>query len=323
MRWFGRIVLSLAVVVWVTALRPAMAQQQAAPAQAQAAKTQARTAKPPYDPDGTKMEALLVRWAAKSQELQSLKVRLKLTEKKERWGEESMEGIALFRRPNLAFLEFYKRKQDANKAAKLVQHERIVCTGKEVWQYSFGTSQVFVHTLDPEQRTRALQEGPLPFLFNFEVEMARKRYIMKLYAETEKSYIITILPLLSIDKESFSSAWVELNKQLLLPTRIVLLNPEGKDKKDYEITEIKPDEQIPVVNFECKPPGSPWKVMYNQEQAAAAKPGSAPAGAPAATANNAAAARRTQQTAPAQQPPRTGAATENPGRRSLFNRGVR
>ena len=48
-----------------------------------------------------------------------------------------------------------------------------------------------------------------------------------------------IKPLLQEDQESFSTAWVYLDKKFLLPTRIYLLAPDGKSSKDFRLSQIK------------------------------------------------------------------------------------
>lgn len=278
MRWYRRMVLSLslAVATWVISAPPAEAQQAtrpAAKASAPAAKRTAKAPAPPIDPDGTRMEMLLAKWARQSTQLRSLDVKIRRLDKSPKWDDEEYEGRAMFKSPNKAFLDFQKVVTAEGKPRKLVPHERIVCTGTEVWQYRSDTLQVFIHELDLQQRQRALQEGPLPFLFNFEAESARKRYQMKLFSEDEKSYVVTVLPLLPIDKEAFSSAWIQLDKNMLLPTRIILLDPEGKTQKHFVMSEIKPNAQVMAVNFQGVKPKPPWKIMYNKDEGGPGSPG--------------------------------------------------
>lgn len=277
MRWhILRMVLTLAVVMWVNSSQPAKAQQQTTrpPAGRTPAPTRkpARPAAPPIDPDGTKMQMLLANWAKQSTQLRSLDVKIRRLDKSNKWDDEEYEGRALFKSPNLAYLDFQKVVTAEGKPKRLVPHERIVCTGKEVWQYRSDTQQLFIHELNQQQRQRALQEGPLPFLFNFEAESARKRYQMKLHSEDAKSYVVSVLPLLEIDKECFSSAWIQLDKTMLLPTRIILLDPEGKSQKHFTMSEIKRNYPVMAVNFQGVKPKPPWKIMYNKEEGGAAPP---------------------------------------------------
>ena len=117
--------------------------------------------------------------------------------------------------------------------------ETIICTSQEVWQYRYDVRKIYIFPLDKDQRKRALEEGPLPFLFNMRAADANKRYKMKLQAEDEKRYLVMIKPLLKEDQDTFSTAWVYLDKQFLLPTRIYLSVPDGQSTKDFELSEIK------------------------------------------------------------------------------------
>ena len=111
------------------------------------------------------------------------------------WDEEvHYEGRAVFKNPQLAYLDFKKIKtvtqrqgevgpvadpKDPKKLAT-TPDETIICGENEVWQYLYPTRQIFVFPLAKEQRQRALDEGPLPFLFNMKAEKAKARYEMKL-----------------------------------------------------------------------------------------------------------------------------------------------
>src|SRR5437588_480929 len=83
--------------------------------------------------------------------------------------------------PDPACLEFRKYKVDND--GKLLQplqlesepNERIVCTGKDVLQYQWDVKEIYVFPLEKEVRQKALQQGPLPFLFNMRAADARKR----------------------------------------------------------------------------------------------------------------------------------------------------
>lgn len=86
---------------------------------------------------------------------------------------------------------------------------------------------------------------------------------MSLMSEDEKSYGISIKPKLKEDKESFSLAYVKLDRQYLLPIRIIMLSPDGKSKKDFQLGPMYPNRKVNEKNFEGKPLGPPWKVVRN------------------------------------------------------------
>ena len=233
----------------------------------------------PPPPDPKKLADLLALWERNSSRLKTLDVTMKRVDKSPAWNEdEHYEGRALLKSPNFAFLDF---KKIVNKEAK--PYERIVCTGSEVWQYRSDTKQIFIYPLEKDMQQRALEEGPLPFLFNFQAAAAQKRYHMDLVSETEKSYVLRIIPKLEIDRESFTKAWVQLDRKLfLLPTRIFLLAPDGSSSKDFTLTidEKSPNCEVMDENFKGKL-FDRWKVVRNP--GGDARPGPRPAqGAPAA-----------------------------------------
>jgi TIGR03009 family protein len=228
-------------------------------------------APPRIDPDGRKMTNLLQKWERQSTLLKSLDVHIARVDEDRVWNDkESFEGRALFKSPNLVWLEFDKIMQAANQQPKKVHAERIVCTGTSVWHYKYDTQQIFVYELDQQARQRALQQGPLPFLFNFRVNQAKERYSMELLSEDATAHLIALTPLLNVDKDCFSKAYIELERQFLLPRRIVLVKNGGNVRQDFQISEIQPNKRIMDENFKGKPaPG--WKIHF-EESGAPARP---------------------------------------------------
>ena len=93
---------------------------------------------------------------------------------------------------------------------------------------------------------------------------ARKRYQMTLMSEDEKSYGVSIKPKLKVDKESFSLAFVKLDKQ------VPAADPDHDALPDGKSTEGIPawgrctrTRKVNDKNFEGKPLGPPWKVVRN------------------------------------------------------------
>jgi TIGR03009 family protein len=241
-------------------------ERQAAPAPAPA-----RAARP-IDP--AEMDVLLRKWERQSALLKTLDVTILRIDDAPAWGDkEYYEGRALFKSPNLAFIDFSKIKLDEKK--KPIRdprkkngwvsspYERIICTGTEVWQYTSDTQQIFVFPLGEDEQKKAVEEGPLPFLFNMRADDARKRYQMTLISDDAKGYGVKIKPKLKEDKESFSVAFVNLDRKYLLPLRIYMISPDGKSSKDFQLGPMYPNRPVNARNFEGKPLGPPWKLVRN------------------------------------------------------------
>jgi TIGR03009 family protein len=221
-------------------------------------------APPVKAPDPARMKQLLGVWEQQSAKLTSLDVRIKRLDRSAQWGDEEYAGRAILMSPNLAWLDFQKLVHDEKlDKDRFIPHERIVCTGAEVWQYRSDTHQIFIFTLDKQNQKRAIEEGPLPFLFNMKAADAEARYQMHLVTEMPDYFVISIVPNLQIDRESFSKAFLKLNRQTFLPDRIYLVSPDGKSIKDFTLTSVKPNAAVAPENFKGQVLGPPWTVVKN------------------------------------------------------------
>jgi TIGR03009 family protein len=261
----------IALSICAVALKPAIGLSQTAPAQrpaaaAPAAKAEQKQATPTKSPEelarlAQRMDVLMAAWEDRSAKVKELDAEFTRQDKSPAWQEEAeYKGRALLKSPDLAYLDFEKF-ESAQK--KHVHHERIICTGKEVFHYQTASRQIFIYPLSKEERSRALEEGPLPFLFNMKADKAKQRYKMNLLSENDLGAWIQILPLEKIDQESFSKVYVLLNKQKFLPDRLILWAPNGKDTQDYKFKTIKMNSNIDVTNFEGKIPATGWDVVRN------------------------------------------------------------
>ncbi len=232
-------------------------------------------------PPSMTMSQLLADWEGQSEKLKTLELAIYRIDKDPQWGdEEHYLGRAAFKTPQLAFLDFRKVKMQEKPDAKdkkkktlvplkkdnqivSVPFETIVCTAEEVWQYRYDVKQIFIFPLDKDQRKRAIDQGPLPFLFNMRAADAQKRYKMELKGQDNDRYLVRIEPLLQQDQDTFSVAWIYLNKEYLLPTRIFLFAPNGKMTKDFQLSQIKPNQAVDPRLFVGVNPGNQFKIERN------------------------------------------------------------
>lgn len=236
------------------------------------------------------MEALLQEWAERSADLKSLDAQFLETDVDPVWNRtRTFEGRALLQEPSRACLEFKEIKE---KGKPPVFDNRIVCNGQEVYQFQQATRQINVYPLSKQQQRRALDEGPLPFLFNVQVAAIKKRYAMDLLKSTPTQHFIRIIPKEAVDQQEFSMAMLALNRKTFLPDAIRLYAPAGgkpgqaPGTKTFELKAIVPNAEIPAANFDgqamvqalvkAHPANAPqaWKVIYNpaDDEAPAAAP---------------------------------------------------
>jgi TIGR03009 family protein len=260
MRRDMRRVLVLAVVATTSGFHSADAQGTRPPAAQPARQAAAQPARPAPTPNDARMKQLLKVWEQRSALLKTLDVKITRSDKSEAWGNEEFEGRAILQSPNLAWLDFKKVSVDDKGKAVLKPYERIVCTGTEVWQYRSDARQIFIFPLEKKDQKRALEEGPLPFLFNMKASEAEARYLMTLVSEDKDFYVISVAPRLRVDQEAFSKAFLKLNGKTFLPDRIFLVSPDGKSTKDFTLTEVHPNAQVMSENFVGKPLPKPWQI---------------------------------------------------------------
>jgi TIGR03009 family protein len=250
------------------------APRQAAPRAARA--DQPAQARPVNDP--AKMKWLLEKWELQSAKLKTLDVRIYRIDKDVKWQDEvHFEGRAVFKNPNLAYLDFKKIKlakggdgqlapvkDPKNGKPTTTPTETIVCGQNAVWQYLYEGRQVYIFPLAKGERQRALDEGPLPFLFNMRAQEAEKRYEMSLQGENAQYYLVKVLPKLQEDKESFKMALLYLERKYLLPARIALVSPDGKSSRDFRLYDIQSNQPVKDEIFRGGVPArGGWKVVQN------------------------------------------------------------
>jgi TIGR03009 family protein len=226
------VAVSSGVMLAVSAQEPAQGTSRPSPAKA--------AARPAPPPDPRRMEAILKQWETESASNHALTVQFTRVDTSLVWNDRvEYRGSAMLARPNKAYLQF--DRLEGGKA--LTKDEVIVCDGAKVYQFAFKPKEIFVFPLDPQARQRALQEGPLPFLFNMKADDAKRRYDMELMQENDTKYLIAVRPKLEIDLEAFSVAYIFLDKKTFMPTRLRLDGPaeidaKGKKKAPKEMKEF-------------------------------------------------------------------------------------
>jgi TIGR03009 family protein len=256
--------------------RPAPRRNTTAPAAAAPRTLTPAEAKEQAARNAAKMSSLLDKWEGQSAKLKTLDVKIARVDSDPSWQtEDHYEGTAMFKSPNLAYLDFARVKVAKNEKGQFVpvvdpktgkritaRADTVVCAQNEVWHYQHDVRQIIIFPLAKGERQRALDEGPLPFLFNMRKQDALARYDMAFTGETTKAYGVRVHPKLLEDQESFKSAFLFLDKTYLLPSRIVLIAPDGKSTRDYKLEVISPNVKVDDVYFKGGV-YKDWKVVKN------------------------------------------------------------
>jgi TIGR03009 family protein len=231
------------------------------------------------------MEPILLQWEKQSAKITSLDAVFDMIERSPGFGDTYYRCRALLQAPDKALLEYKKyilgpdgkpiteTDPGGKPRAKLEKDpERwLICTGTEVLQYTWASKSVNVYPLDKQIQKKALQEGPLPFLFNMKAEEAKQRYGMWLYKEFDNEYLIDIAPRNELDRDAFQQARVWLNKKTFLPNQIWLVKNGGKEREEYKLS--GPNDMV-VLNPQWKQDHfkfqmfQGWKTIKNEGNAA-------------------------------------------------------
>ena len=254
----------------------ALAQGTRAPADAKgaAATTKPKAAPRPaaeappivVDPEKVrKLEGILKQWEKESATITQLDATFKRTDRKLGFKTLSQfEGRALLKSPNLACLNLEKVDAGPEAQVKTHFHERILCTGDDVVQYDGATKQIIIYPLGKGEQQRALQQGPLPFLFNMKAAEVKARYNMELMLEGRDAYRIKIAPKEEIDRDAFAEALLDLDRQTFLPRALMLTSPNEKETQTYVFKAIETEKKVDPANFKFQKIEG-WKVVRNPD----------------------------------------------------------
>lgn len=210
---------------------------------------------PAADPEAAKkMNEILARWEAQSRKVRSLSIKFRLVDESKLFGAKtSYEGQLRVRSPDRLYVDYYELKGGRPASA---MNERIVCDGKNLYQFLGPPKRCFVYPLQLEAAGEVLDMGPLPFLFGMTAAKVRERYEMTLASEDVGTYTIRAVPRNSINREDdrgafqsyldgfggfrlrmaqdgYSQVLIKLDKARLLPVVIRLWAPDGKDTRTY------------------------------------------------------------------------------------------
>jgi TIGR03009 family protein len=227
------------------------AQQQQYPAQA-----------PVLDPRNNRLDALLMEWEAKMKAIENLQAKIvRQKEDKTFRTREIFEGVAMYKKPNLAILDLRMKN-------RLDRVEKFVCTGNFVYVFNQDSKEIRVYELSPKPG-QMRDDNFLSFLFEIKAAEAKKRYELSLFKEPDDNYFyLRILPRTPADKAEFQDALLALGRTTMLPRTLILVDPKG-DKTQWDIPVIDSGVDLKAREFEkpALPAGWQFKKMPRAQDA--------------------------------------------------------
>jgi hypothetical protein len=215
-----------------------------------------------------KVERVLQLWEDACARLKTLDVKIFRIDFNLAWDENRFfEGRARFEKPNLALVEFREIQQD--KQAEPVKDPQTrawisqpkltsLYKGPEVRYYDFDAKRVDVRLFAKDEAVRTMEREPALAFFEIKADEVKKRYALTLIGGDEKTHTIRMVPQPGAGPGGFGQAFVQLDGKYCLPLRVVLHSPDGKFRKDFQFSAIKPNVELEAGTFEAKSDPS-WK----------------------------------------------------------------
>ncbi len=224
---------------------------------------------PPLDPEHNRLDALLVNWERAMSSVQTIAAQCTRQSVDKTFQDvEIFEGVARYRKPNLALLEMRKKgKPDV--------FEKYICTGTFLYEYVPQNRQIRVHEMPPPRPGQVADDNFLSFLFGMKAEEARRRYELTLVKEDQYYYYIQILARFPADKADFQKARLVLNRQTYLPRQLWFEQPNGNEVL-WDIPRIDSGIYLNMTEFTTPDVPRGWTMVRVPRRETMAQPGDGP-----------------------------------------------
>ncbi len=207
--------------------------------------------------DETKLNRILDEWQRRSATRTSIDVSFTRTDKSEKWGmDESFTGRVVLLPEGRAFVQTFKPTQDG----RVVETERVVWIAHALHVFRFESKSRVNLSIQPEGRGRLPAVLALPFLWHLDIPALKAHFEPALAKEDAETYVLSFIPLTETGRESLSKAFLVLDRTSYLPRRYLLISPNGKETKDYRVTEAQHDQLAPEKIMETPDPEG-WRTV--------------------------------------------------------------
>lgn len=123
-------------------------------------------------------------------------------------------------------------------------NEHWVCTGDAVYEIKEGKKELVKQEIPPDQRGKAIADGPLPFLFGAKAEKLKQRYWIRVFHLTPEEIWLEAYPRWQADAANYSKVEIILDREEFLPTALQLHSPGGKRRESYNFGKASVNNRI-------------------------------------------------------------------------------
>lgn len=185
------------------------------------------------------------------------------------------QGKLKYAAPDRGMLEVTHTEKDGKMVdIEPERKEKWICNGKSVFQYEYAKTpkQLTEYPLPPELLGKAIQNGPLPFMFGAEAARLKQRYFIRVIAtppgRTGETWL-EAYPRYQRDAADFRRAELILRNQDVMPLGMHIYHPGGKQHAAYWFWNIVVNDPLRFFKGDPFRASTPlgWKKVVDQPPA--------------------------------------------------------
>jgi len=157
--------------------------------------------------------------------------------------------------------------------------EHWVCDGKSVFEHNYAKKRLTEYKLPPELHGKAIEDGPLPFLFGANATKLKRRYFMRVITpQNVKDQIwLEAHPRFQQDAANFRRAELILKAKDMSPFALQIFAPNGKNHTVYQFENIVRNDPLRILKGNPFQASTPFGWQKTVEAPRAPQVGSRPA----------------------------------------------
>ena len=212
------------------------------------------------------LDRLLADWQEKSSRIKTLRCTF------QRWEYDLVLNTVKNSRGELKYRSPDNALYRASTSGEAPWGDYWVCTGKSIFEYNESQKELIDRQLPPELQGKAIEDGPLPFLFNSDAAKLKRRYHLRLIPPPpgrQDEVWLEVYPKLRHDAANFQRAELILNAASdLLPSGVQIHMPNGQERTVHKFEDMVVNSLWEKLRDDFSEPRAPrgWTRRVEQAQ---------------------------------------------------------
>ncbi len=215
-------------------------------------------------PQQQALDQVLGQWEKRAQRIRTFKCKLL------RWEENNVFNTKVFTEGELR----YKNPDQALYRVKPTEEEEWaeywVCDGQAIFEFNHQQKELVERRLPPEMQGKAIEDGPLPFLFSTSAAKLKQRYYLRLLAPPANrpgEIWLEAFPRYRQDAANFKRAELIIDQESMLPSAIRIHLPNGQDRTIHQFKDIVTNDPLGFLKGDFAAPRAPRGWQHRVEMA--------------------------------------------------------